>query len=239
MSLVTCPTCGAIINAFELPRQGLRSRCGACGSALSPDEVAPTREGQCDQDNDRPRRHKRRKRSGRRGLLIGLLVAGIVLLTVGVVVAVVLLGGGGSNRGLLPALGWNPNLTDANVQKLRPGLTPEQVGDILGPGTACDAAEINRVCQVSFDAHHQGEGAFVVFLGEKACAVQSWQRWQSGGLHVFAGYHKSKTGGDRLVFAKWLHQKGVEFWYGDQVILHDHLHGDLDELGRRNEQPKP
>jgi hypothetical protein len=157
------------------------------------------------------------------GVAVLLLVAGILALVVG--------RGGGEIPvigGIIPALADNPLVTDANCDKLWPCMTVAQADAVLGPSRACDATEIIRVCKASFDAHHQLEGEAVVLVGEKACAVQTWRRWKNGGLHVFAGFHKSKTGVDRLVFLEWRHQLGAAFGRAELIHWFDHWQEDLD-----------
>jgi hypothetical protein len=162
--------------------------------------------------------------------MIGLIVGGVVLLMIagGAIGAYFLVRGGATGFPGSSVL-VNSNCTRENARKLRAGMTPEQASQILGDGRACDINEIIEASNASFDQDHQGEAAMSLIVGEKSCAAESWYRWQKAGCHVFAGFRKSKTGVNRLVFAQLLHQMpGGVFMRDELVIWYDHLQGDLD-----------
>jgi hypothetical protein len=180
--------------------------------------------------DEEPRRRPRRQRRSQPGtpwLLIAVFLAAGVVVILGTGLAVFILSRDGG-RGMLGGATFliNPNLTDANIGKLSSGMTPAQVEAILGQGRPCDAEEIRSVCRASFDAHHTTEGDTVVQDGEKGSGVQSWRRWQNGGLHLFAGFRKDPVSVDRMVFYRWLHQlPGGAFGRGEEFLPLDPTQG--------------
>jgi hypothetical protein len=216
-----CPVCGAPLRDRGSLAPGQRARCHECGHAFRGEEVERG-----------PRPRKRRKKSDPRALLIaGLLAFGLAVLAGGVVAVVVVLRGGGNNL-LGLNTGVNPKVNELNLNKLWPAMSLDEAQAILGEGKECDADEICRVCDSSFDAYHQGTGVAVVLAGA-SCKVQSWYRWQNGGLHVFAGFQKSKSGVPRLVLLRWYRQgPGGAFEWMEAITLQDHPFADPNALDR-------
>jgi hypothetical protein len=160
--------------------------------------------------------------------MIGLIVGGIALVVIvgAAIGAYILLRGGGP---LGTSLGVNPKCTRDNALKLRMGMTPERASEFLGDGRACSAQEILDATNATFDADYQGMAAVPLVVGEKSCGADTWYRWQNGSCHVLAGFRKSKTGVDRLVYAQYLKQyPGGAFEHADLVIWHDHNQDNLD-----------
>ncbi len=90
------------------------------------------------------------------------------------------------------ALGVNPQVNDANAQKLWKGMTPDQAQAILGPGTACT---FNDIVAIMERASHFPTGIRVPGGNLNG---ETWYRWQNGGMHAFASFLPGKTGVLRL-----------------------------------------
>jgi DNA-directed RNA polymerase subunit RPC12/RpoP len=220
MPLYTCPDCGAAVKAADSDRAGARLRCPECDATFRPDDDQP---GTADRSSSRAK--LRRKQASGRGLMIGLIVGGIALVVIvgGAIGAYFLLRGGGP---LGTSLGVNPKCTRDNARKLKAGMTPEQAAQILGDGKTCTASEIIDAVNDSFDHRFVADGPATI--GDNSCAVETWYRWQNGKSHAFAGFRKSKTGVDRLVYAQFLHQLGGVFEWDDLVTWDKFNQVDLD-----------
>jgi hypothetical protein len=134
---VVCRSCDRSINLKD-DLAGRRIKCPGCGKVLAvPDEEAverPRRKRDRDreEDDDRPRRKKEKKRS-KKGLIIGLSIGGGVLAAGLTVLLIVLLGPRD-----------NPNATEENFDKIKPGMSQEEVEKILGKGEAVSYNAVNE-----------------------------------------------------------------------------------------------
>jgi hypothetical protein len=218
MSRFTCPVCGAPLKDSDALAPGERGHCDACGPVLQ--ETAGEPPGRL--------RKKRKKKSPGSGLRVALLLSGGLLLSFAVILTLIILFRGDSVLGL--NFGGNQKVTRANLDKLWAAMTLEQAQAILGDGKPCDAQEIQKVCDASFDAFHKGAGGLVVLSGT-TCGVESWHRWQNGRLHAFAGFRKSKSGVPRLVLLEVLYQgQGGVFGSEERIMLLQHQHADPNSL---------
>ena len=135
---VECHSCDRSIKVKD-DLAGGRIKCPGCGKVLAvPDDAEDerprrkrTREMEDDED-DRPRRRGANKRS-KKGLIIGLSVGGGVLAVGLVILLIVLLG----SRD-------NPNVTEENFDKIKPGMSQEEVEKILGKGEKVSYNAVNK-----------------------------------------------------------------------------------------------
>ena len=116
---------------------GRKIKCPDCGKLLTvPDEEAeerPRKRNRDEDEDDRPRRKKEKKRS-KKGLIIGLSVGGGVL-AIGLVVLLIVLFGRSRD---------NPNVTEANFDRIKPGMSQEEVEKILGKGEKVSYNAVNK-----------------------------------------------------------------------------------------------
>jgi predicted Zn finger-like uncharacterized protein len=202
MARLTCPECAARITISDLAPSGKRVRCQDCGARFDPSaaDPDPDPDGTGREPAKRPRKSGK-KRAGRSGALIAVLLIGggvALLLAVGlIVVGVVLLLPGSGSWGL-PGLGpsglFAPSrVTVENFNKLAQGMSVSQAESILGPGKVCTIGEIVQVGDASHEAVPALNGTPAA-LGDES----SWRRWQNGGLDVFVGFRKGKSGVERV-----------------------------------------
>ena len=195
MARFTCPECAARVKVSDSHPKGARIRCLECGARFDPG-AADFRD-----EAERPSGKKRRKKgaSGARIavlligggvavlLAVGLIVLGIVLLSPGSVGPNGLLGSGPG--GLFGA----SKVTVENFNKLARGMTVNEAEAILGPGKVCTASEMLQASGVPIQPVPAGNAA-----PPAPGDVTSWRRWQNGGLDVFVGFRKGKSGVERL-----------------------------------------
>jgi phage FluMu protein Com len=139
---IKCPKCGAVLNVPDDEEGESAPQVSARGSRKTqPDEgaderPAPKNPRREDGQGNRPRR-KAGKKAGNKGLIIGLAVGGVlaVVLVVGIVLLVLFLRGGG---GIFD----NPNATEDNFDKIKAGMTKEEVEKILDAGQKVSRAEV-------------------------------------------------------------------------------------------------
>ena len=123
---VECASCERSIKVKD-ELAGRKIKCPGCGKLLTvPDEEVEekpqNRSRDREEDEERPRRKKEKKRS-KKGLIIGLSVGGGVLAVgVGILLFVLL----GSHN--------NPNVTEENFDRIKKGMSQEEVEKILGKG---------------------------------------------------------------------------------------------------------
>ncbi len=148
-----CPACRKSLRLGD-DSAGKQVRCPSCRRPFTvppADEPEPQQEDTEDRqtdDNDvedRPRpsrrssdgkdrpRRKAGKRGSKKGLIIGLSVGGGALVVGLVVLLIFLLGGVGRD---------NPNATEDNFDKIKAGMTREEVEKFLGPGEKVSRAEV-------------------------------------------------------------------------------------------------
>lgn len=133
---VVCRDCDRSVKVKD-DLAGRKIKCPDCGKLLTvpggeEDRPRRRRRDEDDDDYDQPRRKKEKKRS-KKGLIIGLSVGGGVLAVgVGVLLFFLLV-----SRD-------NPNATEENFDKIKPGMSQEEVEKILGKGDKSSHAELSK-----------------------------------------------------------------------------------------------
>ncbi len=122
---------------------GRRVKCPRCGAALSvPDDGAgerPNSKGRR-RDEGRGSRPRPARKASNKGLVIGLAVGCgvlVVLLIGGGVLLFVFFRGGGGFRD-------SPNATEENFDKIKPGMSQEEVEKVLGKGEKVSYNAVNE-----------------------------------------------------------------------------------------------
>jgi hypothetical protein len=155
---VTCRSCEHSIRVKD-ELAGGRIKCPECGKPVAvPDEEIeerprPGRSRERDEDEDfeeRPRRKRSRERDeedrprgksrpkqSKKGLIIGLSIGGGVLV-VGVIVLLV----------FLLVSNNNPNVTEENFDRIKRGMSQEDVEKILGKGEKCSWSVVDKTLKV-------------------------------------------------------------------------------------------
>jgi hypothetical protein len=186
---VVCRACDRSVNVKD-DLAGRKIKCPGCGKVLAvPDEEVdeePRRKRNRDREEDeedRPRR-KAGKKKGKKGLIIGLSVGGGVLAVGLVILLFVLL----SSRD-------NPKATEENFDKIKPGMSQEEVEKLLGKGDKVSKGTLDKAL------HAKPSGEPPVKGGREAAA---YYRWKNKDDSIFLLITLPGEGGPRQgVMAGW------------------------------------
>ena len=223
MARFTCPECSARVKLPDSAPRGKRVRCPECGAVFHPDAADSDRPGRVGGESE-PRPRMRRKQSGLGVKWVGLLIGGavaavlaLVLIVVGIVLVLPRGGGGASPGGAGPGSGGGPlglgiglgpgglfgasNVTVENYHKLARGMTVSEAEAVLGPGQKCT---INDMFQAA-DPTNQVAPALKAIPAVQADPT-TWRRWQNGGLDIFVGFRKGKSGVERVCFFTFINR---------------------------------
>jgi DNA-directed RNA polymerase subunit RPC12/RpoP len=214
---VICPQCDEVVT---LDDEEARVRCPDCRTVIS---VPRKRKAQ----SAKPLRRKRRK-----GMPIGWIVGGTVLLVavvVGAVVAVgafrgraaVAVGGGGNAAGGSDSGVSFPNLfsssgavskpvTKDDLPKIKGAMSLEEVQAILGPGKVADENDM-KVAFGNRSMHSdKGPPEEQWMNNGRMASVTSWYQWRSDDFSIFVGFGKGKrTGTLKALLSFWVERVSV------------------------------
>jgi hypothetical protein len=132
----------------------------------------------------------------------------LLLVAVGITSGVVVLAAGLGVYLFMPET--NPNVTQANWDKVQTGMTREQVEAIMGPGKPTSAQELQNTFP-----RHKGPGPAGGIDAEHAPTalaslyhVDSWYRWRNKDDTVFAGFSGTDVGSAKLAVAGFISTQG-------------------------------
>jgi hypothetical protein len=168
------------------------------------DEPAPRRRRRDDDAEPRPKKKKSNK-----GLIIGLSIGGVALLSLCCC-------GGGIGMyygGVFDSLGGNPKVTLDNYMLLKDGMTLAQVEGIMGSGKAAGAGEVTEVFKTDpgtfgggFGGGRGDQTARVQSAMEQAAGRGAVYRWKNGEDVLFVMFSGPPTAGGKAKFF-YLRQK--------------------------------
>lgn len=195
----TCPKCGSMQKLDGQIPANASIRCSDCAAVSPLPTVAAPSISAANQA-------VANKSSLVPILVIGGVIVGavLVLAMVGAVGMLFLLRGrgGSSAAGIGPSLplpGVNPAVNQAAMQKLQPGMTPEQVQLALGAGRTSNQNDLRE----AFARHNETADQW----SEKGTSigVTIWYQWRNGSESIFVGFAKGRrTGKLRAVLAIWV-----------------------------------
>jgi hypothetical protein len=123
-------------------------------------------EDEDEDEDDRPRRKKKRKSGGGKGLLIGLLVGGAALFLVAAGVGV----------WFFFFAGNNPNVTEANFEKVKTGMSLDDVEKIFGKGKKATEQDLQDAMSVGNEpAGHSFPGNNPGFINTGSNQLYRWK----------------------------------------------------------------
>jgi hypothetical protein len=200
---VTCPRCSKNLKIPEV-MLGHKFTCSRCGHTFNFDG-SPAEIEQRDRDDDyydRPRRRRRRSpsKSAPTSPLPWILAGGAVLLVI-----VVACGGGAFYIWKKNKPETNPNVSQANFEKLQTGMTISQVEAILGKGKEPLPREFDKLLENEEEKHQDMLDAF-----ENAYDDECLIRWRNGDAGIWIIFTQNPKSGGKIQYAAFVTQNGAK-----------------------------
>ena len=198
---VTCPRCSKNLKLPEV-MLGHKFSCSRCGHTFNFDG-SPAEIEQRDRDDDyydRPRRRRRRTvpRSTSVSPLPWILAGGAVLLVI-----VVACGGGGYYIWKKNKPETNPDVTQANFDKIQTGMTLSQVESILGKGKEPAPLEFDKLLDNDEEKHQNLLDAM-----ENAYDDECLYRLRNGNSGIWIIFTQPPKSGGKVHYVAFVTQNG-------------------------------
>jgi hypothetical protein len=173
-----------------------------------------------DDDDDRPRRRPRQHSNAPLYIILGVLLLAGVGATVYFFTR-----GKGKNEA---------KITLTNFEKVKAGMTADEVKELLGPGESADVKDLQA--EVSRASKNQIASGWEAGWAQLSGAGR-WQVWRGKELTVFVGYGRGSSGAERVAYSLAVKKAGdaYEVVKGAETMAGS---ADLDQLGARQKQER-